>query len=123
MFNIPSRKINSENLENQLNQLTCIYRNESEIIQIIRMSRTNTAFFERVVLPNQCVQFSADLDALLEVCEGVMSGSIHGDTIPCSQLAIATDITGINTKQNFTISQASIQASIRDCAEVFAIAA
>ncbi len=116
MFNIQARKINSENLENQLNQLTCIYRNESEIIQIIRMSRTNGAFFERVVLPNQCVQFSAPIDALLEVCEGVMSGSIHGDTIPCYQLAIPA---GINMKQNFTIPQ----QSIRDCQDAFAIAA
>ncbi len=119
MFNIPSRKINSESLENQLNQLTCIYRNESEIIQIIRISKTNIAFFERVVLPNQCVQFSAHVDALLEVCEGVMSGSIYGDTIPCYQLAIATDITDINVKQNFT----SPQTSTRDYQEVFAIAA
>ena len=116
MFNIQARKINQENLENQLNQLTCIYRNESEIIQIIRISQTKAAFFERVVFPNQCIQFSAHVDALLEVCEGVMSGSIHGDTIPCYQLAIATDI---NMKQDFT----NLQESTRDCEEVFAIAA
>ena len=83
MFNIQSRKINSNHLENQLNQLTCIYRNESEIMQIIRIDQAKVAFFEKVVLPNQCIQFSTSADALLEVCEGVMSGSIQSDTIPC----------------------------------------
>jgi len=88
MFNIQSRKVNSKSLEKQLEQLTCIYRNESEFVQIIRISQPNIAFFERSVFPNQCVQFSAPTDALLEICEGAIAGSIHADTIPCSQLAI-----------------------------------
>jgi hypothetical protein len=116
MFNIQSRKINSNHLENQLNQLTCIYRNESEIIQIIRISQTNAAFFERVVLPNQCIQFSTSADALLEVCEGVMSGSIQSDTIPCYQLAIATDL---DMKQNITVNK----ESHRNSQDAFAVAA
>jgi len=89
------------NLESQLNQLTCIYRNESEITHIIRISQTNVAFFERVVLPSQCVQFCTSSDALLEICEGIMSGLIHCDTIPCYQLAIST---GIDIKQNISIT-------------------
>ena len=116
MFNIQSRKINPNNLENQLNQITCIYRNESEIMQIIRISKTNVAFFERVVLPNQCIQFSTSADALLEVCEGMMSGSIQSDTIPCYQLAIATDL---DMKQNITIAR----ESHRNSQDTFAVAA
>ena len=91
MFNVQSRKINPESLEAQLKQLTCIYRNESDFMQIIRISQPNIAFFERAVLPNQCVQFSTSRDALLEICEGGMPSSIYADTIPCYQLAI-TDI-------------------------------
>ena len=116
MFNIESRKINPKNLESQLNQLTCIYRNESEFIQIIRISQPINAFFEKAVLQNQCIQFLAPVDALLEVYEGIMCGSICGDTIPCSQLAITTDL-GIN--QN----QISPQGSNRDFQAAFAIAA
>jgi Domain of unknown function (DUF1830) len=116
MFNIQSRKINPISLENQLNQLTCIYRNESGIMQIIRIAQTNVAFFERVVLPNQCIQFCASADALLEVCEGMMAGSIHSDTIPCYQLAIATDL---DMKPNLTITK----ESHRNSHDVFAVAA
>ncbi|MCY7333945.1 MAG: DUF1830 domain-containing protein [Pseudanabaena sp. CAN_BIN31] len=96
MFNIQSRKVNTKNLENQLEQLTCIYRNESEFVQIIRISQPNISFFERSVFPDQCVQFSASTDALLEVCEVTMSASIHADTIPCSQIAILDTDMGRN---------------------------
>jgi hypothetical protein len=116
MFNIQSRKINPNKLENQLNQLTCIYRNESEIMQIIRISQTNVAFLERVVLPNQCIQFNTSSDALLEVCEGMMSGLIQSDTIPCYQLAIATDL---DIKQNIT----NARELHRNSHDTFAVAA
>jgi Domain of unknown function (DUF1830) len=116
MFNIQSRKINPNSLENQLNQLTCIYRNESEIMQIIRIAQTNVAFFERVVLPNQCIQFCTSADALLEVCEGMTLGLIDSDTIPCSQLAIATDL---DMKPNLMITK----ESHRNSQEAFAVAA
>ena len=115
MFNVQSRKINPERLEAQLNQLTCIYRNESEFMQIIRIAQPNIAFFERAVLPNQCVQFSASIDALLEICEGVMPSSIHADTIPCYQLAIS-DI-------NISPSRPSSKDLSRDFQDKFAVAA
>jgi hypothetical protein len=88
MLNIQAQKINSSNLEAQFNQSICIYRNETEVLQIVRISKPNVAFFERVVFPNQCIQFSAPIDALLEICEGSLSSLIHADTIPCSQIAI-----------------------------------
>ena len=98
MFNVQSRKINPQILEAQLKQLTCIYRNESEFMQIIRISQPSSAFLERAILPNQCVQFSAPTDALLEIYEAAISGSIHADTIPCSQIAI------LNTDMGRTLS-------------------
>ena len=96
MFNIQSRKINSKSLENQFNQLTCMYRNESEFIQIIRISqsKSQSAFFERTVLPNQCIQFSAAGDALLEVHESFMCSAVYADTIPCDRLAVSSMDTG-----------------------------
>lgn len=92
MLDIKERKTNPNNLHNQAKQLTCIYRNESSVIQIVRISQPSIAFFERSVLPNQYIHFSTSMDALLEVYEGIMSGLVHADTIPCYQLAIAADI-------------------------------
>ncbi|MEA5486995.1 MULTISPECIES: DUF1830 domain-containing protein [Pseudanabaena] len=88
MFNIQAQKINSSNLESQFNQSICIYRNDTESAQIIRIAQPNVSFFERVVFPNQSIQFAAPADALLEICECVFSGLIHADTIPCSQIAV-----------------------------------
>jgi len=101
MFNIQSRKINSKSLENQFHQLTCIYRNESEFIQIIRISQSKSAFFERTVFPNQCIQFSAAADALLEIYESSMCSAVHADTIPCDRLAVSSmdkvrDLSNVN---------------------------
>jgi|688.fasta_scaffold36351_9 hypothetical protein len=92
MVNIQSRKINSQSLENQFNQLTCLYRNESEFMQIVRISPTKSqpAFFERTVLPNQCIQFSAAADALLEIYESSAFSTIHADTIPCDRLVVSS---------------------------------
>ena len=115
MFNVQSRKINPQILEAQLKQLTCIYRNESEFSQIIRISQPSSAFFERAILPNQCVQFSAPTDALLEIYEGVMFSCVHSDTIPCSQLVIATDI---DMNQN----RLNAKETNRDFQDVFSVA-
>jgi len=104
MFNIQSRKINSQSLENQFNQLNCLYRNESEFIQVIRIvqSKSQSVFFERTVLPNHCIQFVANGDALLEIYESSMCSTVHADTIPCDRLAAssmdkARDLANINS--------------------------
>jgi hypothetical protein len=88
MFNIQAQKVNPSNLEAQFNQLNCIYRNETEFVQIIRISDPSVSFLERSVFPNQCVQFSAPKNAALEIYEVVMCNSIYADTIPCSQIAV-----------------------------------
>lgn len=92
MLSIQAHKTNSNNLQNQAEQLTCIYRNESGMIQIVRISQPNSDFLERSVLPNQYIHFSTSINALLEVYESIMSGLVHADTIPCYQLALNTDI-------------------------------
>jgi hypothetical protein len=102
MNNIQARKFNQQGLESQLNRLTCIYRNESKHIQIIRISANTTSFLERAVLPNQCIQFDAQGDALLEVYERSMFSAIHCDTIPCYQLAITT---GIDRNQKMLVKE------------------
>jgi len=88
MFNIQAHKVDPSNLETKFKQLNCVYRNETEFAQIIRISQPNIGFLERSVFPSQCVQFSAPQDAALEIYEVVMFNSIYADTIPCSQIAI-----------------------------------
>lgn len=92
MLSIQAHKTNPNNLRNQAEQLTCIYRNESTMIQIVRISQPNSDFLERSVLANQYIRFSTSVNALLEVYESIMSGLVHADTIPCSQLALHTGI-------------------------------
>jgi len=116
MFNVQSRKINPQILEAQLKQLTCIYRNESEFMQIIRISQPSSAFLERAILPNQCVQFSAPIDALLEIYEGAMFSCVHADTIPCSQMVITTDM---DMNQN----RPNVKEANRDLQAIFSVAA
>ncbi|PZV16816.1 MAG: hypothetical protein DCF20_06565 [Pseudanabaena sp.] len=100
MFNIQARKINSSNLESQFDLSTCIYRNETAFVQIIRISQPNLTFLERSVFPNQCIHFSASVDALLEIYEASLSGLIHADTIPCSLLELADLDMGPNTSSS-----------------------
>lgn len=88
MYNIKAQKINSSDLEAQFNQLTCIYRNETETVQIIRISEPRATFLEKSLFPNQCIQFSASPEACLEIYEGTMFNFVQADTIPCSRIAI-----------------------------------
>ena len=102
MLNIQSHKISAKGQPNMANRLICIYRNETETLQIIRISNHNCAFFERTVLANQCVQFSTSCDAMLEIYEAGMCSSLQVDTFPCVQLAIAT---GLDHAQKFAHKQ------------------
>lgn len=92
MLNIHPHKISAKGQPNMANRLTCLYRNETEALQIIRISNHDSAFFEKAVLTNECVQFLTSCDAMLEVYEANMCNSVQVDTIPCVQLAIATGI-------------------------------
>ncbi len=117
MLDIQERKTNPNKLHYQSKQLTCIYRNESSIIQIVRISQPSIAFFERSVLPNQCINFSTSENALLEIYEGVMSGLVHADTIPCYQLAMSMDT---DIKTNFPSTKEPNKESTKNLQSLFA---
>ncbi|WP_055073549.1 DUF1830 domain-containing protein [Pseudanabaena sp. 'Roaring Creek'] len=88
MLNKNTKNINIKSSKDQHNQITCLYRNEGEVVQILRVSHADITFWEKAIFPNQCIQFSAPRDALLEIHAGFMCSAIHSDTIPCVQLAI-----------------------------------
>ncbi|PZU98405.1 MAG: hypothetical protein DCE90_04635 [Pseudanabaena sp.] len=86
MYRTNSQKVNHQNLEEQFNQIVCLYRNESEFIQIVRLSQPSTSFLERTVFPNQCIQFMSPKDGMLQICEGTVVTCC--DMIPCAHLEI-----------------------------------
>ena len=113
MLGIQTHKTNPNDLQNVGKQI-CIYRNESDVIQIVRISQPNSDFLERSILPNQYIHFSASVNALLEVYEGIMSGLVHADTIPCYQLAINTDIDRLQNLVNAKKSSYELAKSSQD---------
>ena len=117
MLSIQAHKTNQNNLQSQVKQLTCVYLNESTMIQIVRISQPNSDFLERSVLPNQYIHFSTSVNALLQVYESVISGLVHADTIPCYQLALHTDIDISPNRLNI---KASIHESIKSLQDIAA---
>jgi hypothetical protein len=76
--------------------IPCCYRNETNIVQILRISKPIPAYFERAVMPGQVIYFKAPHDSALEIYEAMMFESVRTDTLPCAQLrcgeAIGKDI-------------------------------
>lgn len=69
-------------------EITCLYVNATNKVQIIRITNIQNWYFERVVFPGQRLIFTAVLGSLLEVHTGMMASSILSDTIPCKELEI-----------------------------------
>jgi hypothetical protein len=69
-----------------VNSIPCSYRNETNGVQIIRISEPISAYFERAVMPGQIVYFKAPMHSALEIHTTKMASSVHADTLPCEQL-------------------------------------
>ncbi len=74
-------------------EITCLYVNATSKVQVVRITNVPNWYFERVVFPGQRLIFTAVATSLLEVHTGMMASSILSDTIPCSELQIATEET------------------------------
>jgi Domain of unknown function (DUF1830) len=64
----------------------CAYTNRSGQCQIVRITDLPDQYFERTVLPGQCLQFLAPATAYLKVYSGNMVTALLDDTIPCNRL-------------------------------------
>jgi hypothetical protein len=69
-----------------MNIITCIYRNETTGMQIIRLDESSEFYLERMVMPGQCLMFEAPASASLQIHSNRMMSAILEDTIPCQQL-------------------------------------
>ena len=70
------------------NRVLCCYVNQSDRIQVARITNIPNWYFERVVFPQQRLVFEAVPQALLEIHCGMMASAILSDTIPCERLCV-----------------------------------
>ena len=70
------------------NSVLCCYVNQSDRIQVARITNIPNWYFERVVFPQQRLVFEAVPQALLEIHCGMMASAILSDTIPCERLCV-----------------------------------
>jgi hypothetical protein len=95
-----------------VNSIPCCYRNETNAVQIIRISEPISAYFERAIVPGQIVYFRASRRSMLEIHTAKMASSVHTDTLPCEQLHCPTNnvTNGVNDslkKQDISIKSPS----------------
>ncbi len=72
--------------------ILCCYVNQTNKIQIVRITNIANWYFERVVFPGQRLVFEALLNALLEIHSGMMASAVLADTIPCDRLRIEAEL-------------------------------
>lgn len=68
--------------------MVCYYQNQSDRIQVARISNVPGWYFERVVFPGQRLLFEAPIQAYLEIHTGNMVSAVQSDCIPCHQLRV-----------------------------------
>lgn len=73
-------------------RIVCCYVNATSSIQVARVTNIPGWYFERVVFSGQRLIFETVPDACLEIHTGGMASAIITDTIPCTSLAIETDV-------------------------------
>jgi Domain of unknown function (DUF1830) len=66
----------------------CCYTNNSNQVQIARITNIDNWYFERVAFPGQRLIFEAPMNAYLEIHTGKMASAILSDRIPCIRLQI-----------------------------------
>lgn len=66
--------------------ILCEYENETDKIQVARITNIPNWYFERVVFPGQRLTFEAPPEAILEIQVGMMASAILAKTISCESL-------------------------------------
>jgi Domain of unknown function (DUF1830) len=66
----------------------CCYVNNSNQVEIVRITNIENWYFERVAFPGQRLIFEAPMNAYLEIHTGKMASSILSDRIPCIRLQV-----------------------------------
>lgn len=73
-------------------RILCSYMNETNVIEIVRITNIPKWHFERVVFPEQRLLFEALPEAQLQIYTGVMASTILSDRIPCERLQVTEGV-------------------------------
>ncbi|MEL7037482.1 MAG: DUF1830 domain-containing protein [Cyanobacteria bacterium J06592_8] len=68
--------------------ILCSYQNQTAQLQILRITPSETGYFERVVFPSEHLLFEAKAQDHLEVYYSVCDDSIEMRQIPCISLKV-----------------------------------
>ncbi len=93
----------------QHTQITCAYTNQTDSVQIIRISNIEGWHFERTVFSGQQMLFETVPEAVLEVSTGEMMTAVVRDRIPCLRLRAAEPLQPIT--RSTTVSATKRYAS------------
>lgn len=77
-------------LEDNLPKILCCYQNNTNQVQIARITNIPDWYFERVIFPGQRLLFEATPSAELEIHSSHMASSILSDRIRCDRLRLTT---------------------------------
>lgn len=82
------KEISQIQFSQQSDRIQCCYINHTAQFQIIRISSTESTFFEKTALPHAKIIFEAGPDDYLEIHTGNPICSILSDKISCHRLAL-----------------------------------
>lgn len=72
----------------QCSGILCCYVNDTNLLQIARITNIPNWYFERTVFPGQHLLFEALPEAQLEIHSSKINSTIIADTIKCDHLRI-----------------------------------
>ena len=89
--------------------ILCCYVNATSKMQVVRVTNICNWYFERVVFPGQRLMFEAVPEAQLEIHTGMMASAILSDTIPCTRLAVDSQV-----HESWLLEMASASQNVGD---------
>ncbi|MGL5065083.1 MAG: DUF1830 domain-containing protein [Microcoleus sp.] len=73
-------------------QILCYYANNTDKIQVAKITNIPNWYFEKVLFPGQRLMFEAMPEAVLEIHTGVMASAILSDKISCYVLRVIEEV-------------------------------
>ncbi len=86
MVNLAQNRINSSFHESEL--LLCYYANQTQQLQVIKITDRSDLSFERVIFPGQRLMFRALSTSQLQVYSRTTIAALTQETIPCQDLQV-----------------------------------
>lgn len=89
MVNLAKSPINSSFQDSEL--LLCYYANQTQQLQVIKITDKPDLNFERVIFPGQRLLFQAPSTSQLQVYSQTAFATLTQESIPCQDLQVKAD--------------------------------